>query len=192
MAKSKKHAAAEHTTPTRPRWHWLAAVGALVVVSLAALALLPDRPGRQQRKPPSATEGFPAANTTKDSTTSSTTSAKPNTNDGHSTDEISLDSLKKIVGRWKRSDAEYVLKIKSVDPTGKLEATYLNPSDIHVAKATAHSHGDNAHMTIELRDVNYPGCIYDLTYNPKTDDLTGTYFQAALGETYDVKFERSE
>ena len=195
MAKPKKNAAttSENVAKPRPRWHWLAAVGAFVALSLAALALLPDRPGRQLRKPPTASEGFPSANIANSpSSTNSTSATSDSTSPGHSTDEISVESLRKVIGRWKRNDAEYILKIKSVDPAGKLEATYLNPADIHVAKATAHSHGDNAHLTIELRDVNYPGCIYDLTYNAKDDELAGTYFQAALGETFDVKFERRE
>ena len=43
---------------------------------------------------------------------------------------------------------------------------------------------------VELRDVNYPGSQYDLHYDPKTDRLTGTYFQAIQRETFAVEFVR--
>jgi hypothetical protein len=50
--------------------------------------------------------------------------------------------------------------------------------------------GDALKVFVELRDVNYPGSIYQLTYDPAADRLRGTYFQAALRETYDVEFTR--
>jgi len=31
---------------------------------------------------------------------------------------------------------------------------------------------------IELRDVNYPGSTYSLTYEPASDQLKGIYYQA--------------
>jgi hypothetical protein len=43
---------------------------------------------------------------------------------------------------------------------------------------------------VELRDANYPGCTYNLKYDPQTDQLFGQYFQAALQETFDVTFAR--
>jgi hypothetical protein len=45
-------------------------------------------------------------------------------------------------------------------------------------------------LIIELRDVNYPGCIYTLEHNSQSDQLFGQYFQAALQETYAVVFSR--
>jgi hypothetical protein len=45
-------------------------------------------------------------------------------------------------------------------------------------------------LVIELRDVNYPGCIYTLEHNPQSDQLFGQYFQAALQQTYEVVFSR--
>ena len=45
-------------------------------------------------------------------------------------------------------------------------------------------------MFVELRDVNYPGSAYNLRYDPKTDRLIGTYFQAVQRQTYDVEFVR--
>jgi hypothetical protein len=112
--------------------------------------------------------------------------------EAHKADEFSLPALQKLVGRWRRRDADYVLKVDEVDARGDVRAAYLNPNPIQVGKASAHSHGDAAHLTVELRDFNYPGCIYDLNYDPKSGTLRGTYFQAALGETYDVEFVRAE
>jgi hypothetical protein len=37
-------------------------------------------------------------------------------------------------------------------------------------------------VVVELRDVNYPGSTYTLTYDPGTDRLTGTYYQAVAGK----------
>jgi len=43
---------------------------------------------------------------------------------------------------------------------------------------------------IELDDVNYPNCLYTLVFNSAVDQLQGTYFQAAIGQTYEVVFVR--
>jgi len=45
---------------------------------------------------------------------------------------------------------------------------------------------------LELRDVNYPGSMYNLRYDPENDRLNGTYFQAVQRETYDVEFVRTK
>jgi hypothetical protein len=39
---------------------------------------------------------------------------------------------------------------------------------------------------------HYPGSKHNLKYDPKSDKLIGTYFQAVQGETYDVEFNRSK
>ncbi|MFO0903534.1 MAG: hypothetical protein U0939_11065 [Pirellulales bacterium] len=174
-------------------WGWLAGCLLLVGVALLALALIPQGGGRKRRPPSGETAvGNTPAKSSSSSSNSASSSSAQSSAAGHSADEHSSEALQKLVGRWKRSDADYVLKIKSVDAQGQIEATYLNPSQIHVEKANAHSHGDAAHLTVELRDVNYPGCIYDLHLDATADQLVGTYFQAALGETYEVKFERAE
>ena len=99
--------------------------------------------------------------------------------------------LQKLKGKWLRPDGGYVLDIKSLAEGGTLDAAYANPRPIHVAKAEA-SQVDNAvKVFIELRDVNYPGSTYDLTYDPQTDSLQGIYYQAALQQRFEVVFMRT-
>lgn len=98
---------------------------------------------------------------------------------------------KTLVGRWARSDGDYTLLVHGVDETtGRLQAEYLNPSPIHVGQATFERKDGKLTVFVELQDVNYPGCTYRLTYFPRTDQLYGVYYQAALQQSYDVEFER--
>jgi hypothetical protein len=96
----------------------------------------------------------------------------------------------KLKGRWQRPDGGYLLDLQGVAADGKLEAGYFNPRPIHVAKAAAAREGATLKVFVELRDVNYPGSTYTLAYDPAQDRLTGSYFQAALGQTFDVFFQR--
>ena len=95
-----------------------------------------------------------------------------------------------LKGRWARLDGDYVLEIRSVDVDGQLRAAYYNPAPIKVSRAEVKMDGAAVKIFVELNDYNYPGCKYNLTYIPKQDRLVGTYYQAALRETYDVMFER--
>ena len=101
-----------------------------------------------------------------------------------------LASYQQVQGRWQRGDGGYIIDIRKVEADGKLTVAYLNPRPINVAKAEASTAGNTLKVFLELRDVNYPGSIYQLTYDPAADRLRGTYFQAALQETYDVEFTR--
>ena len=101
-----------------------------------------------------------------------------------------LAAFQKLEGRWQRGDGGYVLDIKTAAADGKLSAAYLNPRPINVARAEASIEGGTLKVFIELRDVNYPGSTYQLTYDSSGDRLLGTYFQAALRETYEVEFGR--
>jgi hypothetical protein len=101
-----------------------------------------------------------------------------------------LAAYQKLQGRWQRDDGGYVLDIRGVDAAGKLTAAYLNPRPINVAKAEASVVGETLRVFVELRDVNYPGSTYQLTYDPTADRLAGVYYQAALRESYDVVFAR--
>jgi len=95
-----------------------------------------------------------------------------------------------LVGRWLREDGGYVVEISEVLPDGKLKAAYFNPNPIHVSQAAAAEDGGSVKVGIELNDVNYPGCLYTLVFDPELDQLQGTYFQAAQGQTYPIVFVR--
>ena len=71
-----------------------------------------------------------------------------------------------------------------------MRAAYFNPRPINVAKAEASRKEGSARVIIELRDVNYPGSTYNLTYDPADDRLKGIYFQAAVMQAFDVYFVR--
>ena len=96
----------------------------------------------------------------------------------------------KLNGRWLRPDGGYVLEIRSVDASGKIDAAYLNPRPISVAKAEATRDGSTLKVFIELRAPNYPGSTYTLTYDPQRDQLAGIYFQAVQQQNFDVNFVR--
>ncbi len=95
-----------------------------------------------------------------------------------------------LSGRWLRPDGGYILEIRNVDASGKIDATYLNPRPIHVARAEARRDGSALKVFVELRAPGYPGSTYTLTYDPKRDQLEGVYFQAALQQSFDVVFVR--
>ncbi len=98
--------------------------------------------------------------------------------------------FERTVGRWARTDGGYVLEIRAVDAQGQVQAAYLNPRPIHVEQALATRAGGTLSLFVELQDVNYPGSVYNLAYDPQSDLLEGTYFQAVEGQTYSVTFER--
>jgi len=98
-----------------------------------------------------------------------------------------FDSLK---GRWLRPDGGYVVEIKEINASGKMVARYYNPRPINVSLAEAALDGTTIKVFIELRDINYPGATYNLTYDPVSDQLRGVYFQPALQQKFDVFFVR--
>jgi hypothetical protein len=101
-----------------------------------------------------------------------------------------LQAFQKLQGRWQRTDGGYIIDIRSVDAAGKMRAAYYNPRPINVAKAEASLGGGLVKVVLELRDVNYPGSIYTLTYDKAADLLAGSYFQAVERATFDVSFTR--
>ena len=96
----------------------------------------------------------------------------------------------KLVGRWIRTDGGYVIEIRSVGSNGQLDAGYFNPRPINVSVAKAVEKAGNVEVFLELRDINYPGSNYTLTYDPQRDVLAGSYFQAVQGQTFEVEFIR--
>jgi hypothetical protein len=93
-------------------------------------------------------------------------------------------------GRWLRPDGGYILDIRDVDANGTIEAVYLNPRPINVARAEAARDGSTFKVFVELRAPGYPGSTYTLIYDPMRDQLAGLYFQAALQQSFDVVFVR--
>ncbi|MFC1834605.1 hypothetical protein ACFL2Q_07715 [Thermodesulfobacteriota bacterium] len=100
------------------------------------------------------------------------------------------DGFRELTGRWRRPDGGYVIDIKEVDSTGKMDVAYSNPKPINVSRAEATQEGSTTKVFIELRDAGYPGCTYTLTYDPQTDQLKGIYFQAAIQQNFKVIFFR--
>ena len=96
----------------------------------------------------------------------------------------------RLKGRWLRPDGGYVIEIRATDANGKMVAAYFNPQPINVSRAEASQEGAATKVFIELRDVNYPGATYTLTYDPDGDQLKGVYFQPALQQSFDVVFVR--
>jgi hypothetical protein len=97
-----------------------------------------------------------------------------------------------LSGRWLRPDGGYILTIRDVDARGKIDALYLNPRPIPVARAEASRNSSTLNVFVELRAPGYPGSTYTLTYDPQRDQLAGIYFQAALQQHFDVVFVRMQ
>ncbi|MCG8702096.1 MAG: hypothetical protein MI922_28840 [Bacteroidales bacterium] len=99
-------------------------------------------------------------------------------------------NLDKIQGKWLRPDGNYVLEIKEVLPGGKLRAAYYNPSDIKISKATYSEDKGTIKVHVEFADENYHGSKYNLVYDAKLDMMKGVYYQAMMGQTYEINFVR--
>jgi hypothetical protein len=96
----------------------------------------------------------------------------------------------RLKGRWQRPDGGYVIDIREVAADGKMSAAYFNPRPINVSQAEAALDGNTLKVFIELRDVNYPGATYRLSYDPGSDQLRGVYHQPALQQIFQVFFVR--
>lgn len=83
-----------------------------------------------------------------------------------------------------------MISILRISADGNAAAAYLNPRRIKVARAEVSAAGNTVRLFMELQDVGYPGSTYELTYDPKKDLLAGIYFQAAIGQRFDVVFVR--
>jgi hypothetical protein len=98
--------------------------------------------------------------------------------------------FERLKGRWQRPDGGYVIEIKAIDANGKMVAAYFNPRPINVSQAEVALEGTTIKIFIELRDINYPGATYHLTYEPGSGQLRGVYFQPTLQQSFDVFFVR--
>jgi hypothetical protein len=99
-------------------------------------------------------------------------------------------NLNKVQGSWLRQDGGYRLVIGVIGEGGHAKGEYFNPNPIHVAWTRVWTEGGAIKVDAELRDTNYPGCIYKLTYDAAGDRLVGTYFQAQMQQTYEIEFGR--
>lgn len=97
-----------------------------------------------------------------------------------------------LVGDWIRTDASYLIKIRSINENGILEAQYFNPKPINVGSANWEESYGSLKVIVELQDVNYPGSKYTLNYLPDRDILAGDYFQAVEGLNFYVEFVRNK
>lgn len=96
-----------------------------------------------------------------------------------------------LIDRWVRPDGGYVLELREFASDGNLAAAYYNPRPINVARAGWRPAAEGIDLFVELRDLNYPGSIYTLHYDPANDRLQGIYFQAVQQQSFQVMFTRS-
>ena len=97
-----------------------------------------------------------------------------------------------LQGRWVRPDGGYVILIQSVEPGGKLNAGYANPSLLPFAVAQATRKEGTLNVLLELRAGGYNGSTYTLAYDPAKDVLKGVFYQAVAQQKFDVVFVRGK
>ena len=98
--------------------------------------------------------------------------------------------LELLKGTWIRLEGGYIIAIKGIGPRGELEAMYFNPNPLPFARAEASRDGATFRLSFELRAGGYGGSTYELTYDPASDRLKGTYYQAVAKQKFDVSFAR--
>jgi uncharacterized protein (DUF2147 family) len=101
---------------------------------------------------------------------------------------VNIDVLK---GAWVRPDGGYTIVIKSIGPGGKLDAMYFNPNPLPFAKAQALQEGATLRAFFELQAGGYAGSTYELIYDPASNQLKGTYYQAVAKQKFSIYFVRS-
>jgi len=100
--------------------------------------------------------------------------------------------FKAIIGEWVRPDGGYIVRVRDVNPDGSVDAEYFNPGKINIAEANVSLWKGLVKLFIKLQDKGYPGSTYTLYYYPEKDALAGFYYQAAVGQTYEVVFFRKK
>ncbi|MBW1753069.1 MAG: hypothetical protein JRJ46_08180 [Deltaproteobacteria bacterium] len=103
---------------------------------------------------------------------------------------FAAEDFQPLIGRWQRTDAGYVIEIRSIAPDGKITAGYYNPRPINVEQAQASMQKDHIKVEVTLRDQGYPGSAYTLVYAPDKDALFGYYYHAVSGQHFEVVFFR--
>ncbi|MBL0732278.1 MAG: hypothetical protein JJW03_05430 [Desulfosarcina sp.] len=100
--------------------------------------------------------------------------------------------FKVIIGEWVRPDGGYIVRVRDINPDGSVDAGYFNPGKINIAEANVSLRKGLVKLFIKLQDRGYPGSTYTLYYYPEKDALAGFYYQAAIGQTYEVVFFRKK
>jgi len=100
--------------------------------------------------------------------------------------------FRQLEGQWVRPDGGYVLELRNIKRDGSAVASYFNPRSIKVFSAKISRQDNHIILFVELRDVNYPGSIYNLIYDEDTDRLKGTYLQAMEKRTFNIEFIRMQ
>jgi len=95
-----------------------------------------------------------------------------------------------LKGSWLRVDGSYTIEISEVQKEGKLIAKYFNPNPINVGSSGWRLNNKRVELFVELDDENYPGSLYKLYFNKKTETLEGTYYQAVAKQTFNVSFKK--
>jgi len=97
-----------------------------------------------------------------------------------------------LLGNWVRPDGGYTITIRGVDTTGKLQASYANPSPLPFSRAEVAREGKTVKLFFELRAAGYNGSTYRLAYDAAADRLVGIYYQAVQRKEFDVVFQRAK
>ena len=93
-----------------------------------------------------------------------------------------------LTGNWLRSDGPYTIEITSVKKDGLLDIAYFNPNPILGGQGSWRMSDDKLKVFVVLNDVNYQGSTYELTYNERSKNLVGTFYQAKVKQSFDVYF----
>jgi hypothetical protein len=96
----------------------------------------------------------------------------------------------KLTGKWLRADGPYTIEIKSVINDSVLEVGYFNPNPIPEVQGSWRMFDDKLKVSVVLNDQTYQGSFYDLTYNERSKNLVGTFYQARVKQAFDVYFTR--
>lgn len=164
-------------------------VGAGVLVWLILGTVSPTGPGTSSVTASPTPTGTPATNAA--AASGSAPDALAPTDEPAPAAPLTDADRQKLLGTWKRTDADqYAIEIRLINPDGTVDARYLNPGPIHVESAKALQADGKPVFFMKLQDKGYPGSTYTLVYDEATDSFSGEYFQAAMGETYAIAFQR--
>lgn len=109
----------------------------------------------------------------------------------HTVDQQVITS-EQLIGRWNRTDGNYILEITPVKESKTVRVAYYNPKPIHIAQTKITSQNGAIKIFIKLQDKGYPGSAYTLHYILSDDVLKGTYFHAGLQQQFPSLFIREK